>query len=197
MQNEEVDSGPSNDSGTEEIVLEPTPLHAIGGLSSSQTLQLPAHICRQEVVVLIDSGSSNNFINQRLAHKLNLKPTPTQQFKVAVADGGRLDCDKVYRKVPIQLPDLQIQVDLFPIKLIGVDVILGVSWLRSLGNVACNWDHMSMEFEHAGRHVRLVGITEGEIRPASFNLQRQLRQWPMSGTFLISPTKSPSLSCPI
>ena len=40
----------------------------------------------------------------------------------------------------------------------GVDIILGVSWLRTLGNINFNWDTLTMEFKHGGQKVLVRGI---------------------------------------
>lgn len=40
----------------------------------------------------------------------------------------------------------QFQIEGFLIELDGVDLILGVDWLRTLGVVVVNWDKMNMKF---------------------------------------------------
>lgn len=42
-------------------------LHALAGISSPQTLKIRGFIKHHPVVVLIDSGSTHNFIHQRVA----------------------------------------------------------------------------------------------------------------------------------
>lgn len=39
----------------------------------------------------------------------------------------------------------------------GVDVILGVAWLETLGEVRINWRTLSMKFSHQGQQVQING----------------------------------------
>ena len=45
-----------------------------------------------EVVVLVDSGSTHNFIGDCLEKMLRLPIVPTEAFYVRVANGGKLRC---------------------------------------------------------------------------------------------------------
>ena len=47
-------------------------LHAMAGSPTPQTMQIHGVINQQSLVVLIDSGSTHNFIEERLAEKLGL-----------------------------------------------------------------------------------------------------------------------------
>lgn len=50
-------------------------VHAIAGTHGPRTLNFMAYIRNRRIVVLIDNGSSHNFINTRLTTKLNLTTT--------------------------------------------------------------------------------------------------------------------------
>ena len=41
----------------------------------------------------------------------------------------------------------------------GVDVVLGVQWLQSLGTIAFNFQERFMKFSSEGKEVELRGIT--------------------------------------
>ena len=45
--------------------------HALSGFSVPQTLKVVGFLKKQKVTVLIDSGSTHNFINKKLATRLN------------------------------------------------------------------------------------------------------------------------------
>ncbi|XP_010275983.1 PREDICTED: uncharacterized protein LOC104610859 [Nelumbo nucifera] len=69
-------------------LMEPQPeisLHALSGWTAYKTMQVMAKIGPYEVVVLIDSGSTHNFISERVANMLRLPVVPTEPFNVKVA----------------------------------------------------------------------------------------------------------------
>ncbi|KAK1582669.1 hypothetical protein Q3G72_017159 [Acer saccharum] len=76
----------------EPIANEPTEpeisFHALTGWSTSKTMRITTKIGHYEVVVLIDSGSTHNFINEKVAVMLHLPVVPTEPFNVKVVDGN-------------------------------------------------------------------------------------------------------------
>jgi hypothetical protein len=73
---------PSQDENIEEISSEElTPTiscNALDGINTPQTLKIEGYIKKKKVIVLIDSGSTHNFIHYKLAKDLNcfIYPTP-------------------------------------------------------------------------------------------------------------------------
>ncbi|KAJ0009782.1 hypothetical protein Pint_32852 [Pistacia integerrima] len=75
-------------------------LHAIVGFRDPKTMRIRGHLSYQPVTVLIDSGSTHNFINEQLAMKVGLHPNSVGNLEVMVAFGERLSslgCDVVLR----------------------------------------------------------------------------------------------------
>eukprot|EP00253_Pinus_taeda_P006192 PITA_06192 len=69
------------------------------GIPQPQTLKLKGHIKKNNVVVLIDSGSTHNFLDATMAKRLNIFSFPLPNMKVMVPDGKRIEkvgkCHKV------------------------------------------------------------------------------------------------------
>ena len=66
-------------------------LAAITGISQPQILKIKGHIKNNNVTILIDSGSTHNFVNVNLAKLFNLFIHPIPNMKVMVADGKKID----------------------------------------------------------------------------------------------------------
>ena len=62
-------------------------LKSMVGITTKRTLRVRGSLRGAEVVVLIDSGASCNFIAKRLVEELGLTVSPTQDFGVAIGDG--------------------------------------------------------------------------------------------------------------
>lgn len=79
----------SNEENEEAIVNEPEILlHALTGWSTARTMRITTKIGSQELVALIDSGFTHNFINERVANWLQLPLVPTKPFNVKVENGN-------------------------------------------------------------------------------------------------------------
>ena len=69
-------------------------LHALAGISSPQTLKIRGFIKHCAVVVLIDSGSTHNFIHQKFAEAVHCFVRAVSNFQVQIADGGTMKCEE-------------------------------------------------------------------------------------------------------
>lgn len=98
----------------------------------------------QAIVVLIDSGSTHNFISKHMATMLKLPVIPTKSYNVKVANGEPLKCQGRFENVPVDLQGIPFVLTLYALPLIGLDMVLGVQWLEQLGPVLCNWKQLTM-----------------------------------------------------
>ncbi|KAK0603526.1 hypothetical protein LWI29_005918 [Acer saccharum] len=110
-------------------------------------MRVMAKIGPDEVVVLIDSGFTHNFINERVANMLQLPVVPTEPFNVKVANRRPLQCQGRFENVQVLLKGIPFVLTLYVLPLIGLDLVLGVHWLEQLGTVVCNWKQLTMEFQ--------------------------------------------------
>ncbi|XP_019054932.1 PREDICTED: uncharacterized protein LOC109115387 [Nelumbo nucifera] len=160
----EITSDASNldcTSGDTEIALTPESatlcVSSLVGLCVANSLKVRGRILSREVVILVDSGASHNFISETLVKELKLPRTPTHEFGVQMGNGDEVRISGVCRQVCLNLPELDVIADFFPLKLGSIDVILGFSWLASLGDSMMNWGNMSMKLNLGGVRVKLQG----------------------------------------
>lgn len=73
-------------------------VHALAGVRGSRTMRFESWIYGRRAIVLIDSGSTHNFISQEVAKKLNLDSTIIEPFSVRVANRDQISCKEVYKK---------------------------------------------------------------------------------------------------
>ncbi|GFS38385.1 hypothetical protein Acr_00g0057160 [Actinidia rufa] len=85
---------------TDEPSLEPNPTelvpeisyHAMTGTSHPQTIRVLGKLQNHEVTVLIDGGSTHNFIDQNVVSKFGLHVVQDKTFQVMVANREKIDC---------------------------------------------------------------------------------------------------------
>ena len=68
--------------------------NALARISTPQTLKIEGYIKKKKVTVLIDSGSTHNFIHYKLAKALNWFVYPVPEFQVMIVDGGTINCSR-------------------------------------------------------------------------------------------------------
>jgi hypothetical protein len=131
-------------------------LHAIAGCNGPKTMRIKAVIGKRTLVILIDSGSTHNFVDQKIAHSLQLAVKPVEEFVVKVANGERLRCRERYENVLITIQGFQFSTTLYSLPLHGLDAVLGIQWLENLGPVLCDWKKMTMNFQWNDQPIKLA-----------------------------------------
>ncbi|XP_034707028.1 uncharacterized protein LOC117930485 [Vitis riparia] len=151
-------------------------LHALMGWTVPKTMRIATRIGAHDVVVLIDSGSTHNFISECMANLLRLPVVLTKSFKVRVANGENLRCQGRFEEVQINLQGTIFSLTLYSLPLTGLDIVLGIQWLELLGSVVCDWRELTMEFMWENQTKKLVGIDGQHIQAASIEeLTKEIR----------------------
>lgn len=112
-------------------------LNSVMGLSTSKTMKIKGAINHRGVIVLIDFGATHNLISLKLVHELSLPITPTTDFGVQIGTGDSVKGQGLCKEVVLNMQNLTIIENFLPLELGGIDVILGMQWLETLGRFAC------------------------------------------------------------
>ncbi|MCI35387.1 pentatricopeptide repeat-containing protein, partial [Trifolium medium] len=75
----------------------------------------------------------HNFISPEVTTALRLHVTPTTAKAIKLGNGHRVLCKGICEGVQIDLGPEIFEVDALVLELGGLDVVLGVSWLSTLG----------------------------------------------------------------
>ena len=67
-------------------------LHALTGSTDPRTLRLTGYIHGKPITILVDSGSTHNFVQPRVAELLRLTISPANPFDVTVGNGSTISC---------------------------------------------------------------------------------------------------------
>nr|GMD82510.1 Transposon Ty3-G Gag-Pol polyprotein [Ipomoea batatas]GME15449.1 Transposon Ty3-G Gag-Pol polyprotein [Ipomoea batatas]GME19231.1 Transposon Ty3-G Gag-Pol polyprotein [Ipomoea batatas] len=144
-------------------------LNTMSGPGSPRSLRLVGKIKSSPCVVLIDSGSTHNFITPAIVEKLQLPTKAIKPFKVYIGNGDTLGCQLVCPSVEICMQGFTFTVDLQVLRIVGPDVVLGVQWLQSLGSVTHDYSEMIMTFQVGSKKVTIKGESCLNSQPVSFN----------------------------
>jgi hypothetical protein len=153
---------PEEDPG--EFFLEEFPeisLNAITGSPSPKTMRIVGFIKLHRVVILIDSGSTHNFVDTKLAATLGIRPTGQDNILVRIANGQEVVSPGRSREVEVRMQGHVFRTDLFLLPLAGCDVVLGIQWLRTLGPILWDFTELKMEFQFNLVSCTLKGLKQG------------------------------------
>ncbi|KAF2313837.1 hypothetical protein GH714_018224 [Hevea brasiliensis] len=149
------------------------PLFSVGGIQRPRTMKFQGWIANQPVVVLVDSGASHNFISNQLVQRLQLPVSATPSFNVKLGDGCKVSSTGLCKQLELQLLDYTVNTDCYVFPLGGVDFILGVAWLETLGEIHANWRQMTLKFQMGNRTVILQGDPSLSRTPVSLRALRK------------------------
>ncbi|KAK8938405.1 hypothetical protein KSP39_PZI010909 [Platanthera zijinensis] len=160
-------------------------IQAMEGCVAPTTMRIKGRIGKERVTILIDSGSTHNFINPEVALKTRHPVDRNAAFQVMVADGSKLRCEGALKGVEIQLTGYVCRTDVYLLPIKGSDMVLGVQWLRQLRRVTTDWDRMTLEFTQQGTDYCLHGIRSSPLKEISLrSLQRLEEQGSMMAVIL-------------
>jgi hypothetical protein len=104
---------------------------------------------------MIDSGSTHNFINTQVAKRLSCTLISIQPLAVEAANGGQMTCTHVCKNFLWKMQGVQFSTDVFVVELNNCDMVLGVQWLATLGNIFSNYNELWMSFIWQGHDILL------------------------------------------
>ncbi|GAU14480.1 hypothetical protein TSUD_250200 [Trifolium subterraneum] len=154
----------SEDSDEEEEV-ECKVLGVLGSMGESHTMKVEGKIHDVDLLVLIDSGASHNFISPKVTNALGLVISSTAARNIRLGDGHKVTTQGMCKGIKMKMGDLEVVVDAWVLELGGMDMVLGVSWLSTLGKVVMDWKAMTMQFSINDQMVKLQGHEAINVRP--------------------------------
>ena len=100
-------------------------IHALASQIQRRSLWILGSYHHNSFPILIDSGSTHNFIKLALLEHLGLIMTPFLRFHVATGCGTFLLCQYCCKNAPLIVQGITFAVDMFLLAIEGPDVVLG------------------------------------------------------------------------
>jgi hypothetical protein len=108
--------------------------------------------------VLIDSGSTHNFIHRRLADEIHCFVRPVSNFQILIVNSGTMKCGGRCENVKLQMGDYHLKTHMLSISMGGCDIVLGVEWLCTLGQITLDYQELYMSFTQESHPYTLRGL---------------------------------------
>ncbi|KAG7964158.1 hypothetical protein I3843_09G155000 [Carya illinoinensis] len=122
-------------------------LNTLMGTQKHTSMRVMAGIEIIEVPLLVDSGSTHNFINSTLVAKVGLNSIAIKPFEIKMASGDKMKCEGLVKEVKMNVQGVRVVTDLHILHLVELDVVLGNLWLKGLGRIVLDYKKRTMEFK--------------------------------------------------
>ncbi|MCI10290.1 hypothetical protein A2U01_0031383, partial [Trifolium medium] len=146
-------------------------LNAMKENNGMGTIRFKGMVANTEIQVLVDSGSSDTYLQPRIAQFLKLPIESTPSFQVLVGNGESLTVEGFVRQLPLQVQGHELHIPAYLLPVAGADLILGSSWLATLGPHIADYAALTLKFYQNGQFIQLQGETRAPP------LQAQLHQF--------------------
>lgn len=121
-------------------------LNAVVGSTDYTTMRVRGTRGNKTLYILLDSGSTHNFIDTTIVERLGCKIEPVGRKQVAVEDGNKIGvCGKV-SNLHWNFLNYEFRADFMVIPLGCHDIVLRVQWLSTLGPITWDFKELEMSF---------------------------------------------------
>ncbi|KFK24096.1 hypothetical protein AALP_AAs58075U000100, partial [Arabis alpina] len=135
-------------------------LQSFLGISSPTTTKVRGLIGRTEIIIMLDSGATHNFISPDVVKKTKLRPQKNNSYEISLGTGitvQSLGSLGVCKAVKFLMQEWEFQADFISLELGNADIILGIQWLRTLGKCQVDWETHEISFIHKGGMITIHG----------------------------------------
>lgn len=148
-----------------ELQLEPCiSVNALAGNHTYQTMRVRGLVNGKPLHILVDSGSTHNFLDEELASTLNIEVKKISPQSIAVADGNSISCTQLCTKFSWGMSDKQFSAEAMLIPLGSCDMVLGIQWLSTLGPIYWDFKKLRMDFVYNDEPVSLKGVPPKKLK---------------------------------
>lgn len=141
--------------------------HAIAGIEHPQTIRVLGKLKNKNVMVLIDGGSTHNFIDHAIVCKFGLPVIRDKKFEVMVANREKIECTGQCRGLTLTIQGYSVTADYYILPVAACQLVLGVQWLETLGPIKMDYKQLTMNFKVEGTSQTFQGLRRTSIEALS------------------------------
>ncbi|XP_028754553.1 uncharacterized protein LOC114714022 [Neltuma alba] len=140
-----------------EMTIHHLSLHALRGTQGPATIRFNGEIEGTKVQILLDGGSSDNFLHPRIVRHLKIPVELTPEVKVLGGTGRILTSSELVNDTPVQIDGHILHMSCFVLPVAGVDMVIGADWLETLGPHVADYSTSTIKFLLGDQFITLKG----------------------------------------
>lgn len=118
---------------------------------------------KQLVYILVDSGSTHNFLDLQTAKRLGCKMKSTCPLLVVVPGEYKLSSSYECLNFTWSIQGHQFQSSVMILPLGGCEMVLGIQWLATLGDVLWDFKNLKMAFTYHSHRLTLRETWQADL----------------------------------
>ncbi|GJV17211.1 retrotransposon protein, putative, unclassified [Tanacetum coccineum] len=139
-------------------------LNALTGIHNFQTIRVKWVIRRQTVNILVDCGSTHNFVDLHMAKRIGCIMKPMYSLQVSVANGEVMTSTLMCQGLSMTIGEVTYMIGAMVLPLGACDMVLGIQWLATLGDIQFNFEKLTMVFYVGNQKVLLRGAPQPSLK---------------------------------
>ncbi|XP_012839901.1 PREDICTED: uncharacterized protein LOC105960281 [Erythranthe guttata] len=153
-------------------------MHAMTGTHDFRNMRLTGSAKGKTIHILIDNGSTHNFVDEQTAKSLGCELVEMKPSSVNVPGGNMLITRFKCPNFTWKMRGVEFSAEAMTLPLGSCDLVLGIQWLVALGDICSNYLQLKMEFNHMGRNVVLRGLQPNSVKLVSNKKLNKILQKP-------------------
>lgn len=128
--------------------------------NNSGTMRARGAMRKRILHILLDTGSSHNFLSDKLSKLVSGELVAMDPLQVTIADGGQVCGEKMINNFSWTMQGHKFEANVILFPLAGCDLILGMHWLKTLGPIVWDCANLTMEFVLGGKKIKLEACNQ-------------------------------------
>ena len=152
-------SEPTSEESSEDEVFSLSQAATVG-VQGRKTIKIIGLVNSQEILILIDSGSSSSFLSQKTADTLKCDLTSAPPVTVTVANGEKILSQQQVLNFTWWTQGHTFSTNVSILPLPYYDMVLGMDWLERFSPMWIHWKRKLLRFTYAGQRISLKGVKD-------------------------------------
>lgn len=132
-------------------------MHSLSGSNSFRTMIILGFLRGKAITILIDSGSTHNFVEPGAVRLSGVTIDPTSHLSLTVADGTKLCSEGVCKAFSWMMQGKVFTATVRMLTIGGCDMVWGIQWLSTLGPIIWDFKNLKMQLQPQGKSFILKG----------------------------------------
>ncbi|GJX87759.1 zinc finger, CCHC-type containing protein, partial [Tanacetum coccineum] len=140
-------------------------LNVLTRTTNFKTMRVTSTVGKHTIHILIDYGSTHSFLDKNMAKKIGCHIRNTCPLVVTVADGNNLVTTSECKKFKWLFGSTTFTSYVMLLPLGGSEMVLGIQWLATLGDIRFNFHELRMDFKYNGSCMQLEATSATPTHP--------------------------------